>query len=49
MKKPPKKTKTNKQKPNLGMWGTMRVNSANKTILVVDVFQSVVLIFKYHR
>lgn len=28
------------------MWGTMRVNSANKTILVVDIFQSVVLIFK---
>ena len=31
------------------MWGTMRVNSANKTILVVDIFQSIVLIFKYHR
>ena len=31
------------------MGGAMRVNSANKTVLVVDVFQSVVLIFKYRE
>lgn len=47
MKKPQKNQKP-KPKTQPGGVGTMRVNSADKTILVADIFQSIFIISKYH-
>lgn len=46
--KNPKKNKNKKQKSNLGMWGPCK-HSADRTILVANIFQSILFVISKHH